>query len=54
MELEFSDFMESDKSLKHELESVLKILSLTSVFLVSNIPDGRFEPFYSNGKYFCH
>ena len=32
---EFSEFMESDKSLKHELGSILKILSLTCVLLAS-------------------
>ena len=33
MEQEFTEFSESDKLLKHELGSVLKILSLTCVLL---------------------
>ena len=34
MEQEFSEFNESNKSLKHELEINLKILSLTCVLLM--------------------
>ena len=33
MEQDFTEFRKSDKSLKHELGSVLKILSLTRVLL---------------------
>ena len=33
MEQEFTEFRESDKSLKHELDSVYKILSATCVLL---------------------
>ena len=59
---EFSEFRESDKSLKHELDSILRLVShmglagavVASWSLTSYIRGGRFESFYCNDKYFCH
>ena len=43
---EFSEFRESEKSLKHELGSI--------GLLHKKWLGGRSEPFYCNDKYFCH
>ena len=59
MEQEFSEFRESNKSLKHELDSILRsCLSHVSCWhcvsmLVSNARGSKFEPFYCNDEYFC-
>ena len=55
---EFSEFMKSNKSLKHELDSISRTcLSHVSCWhcgriLVSKATGGRFESFYCNDKYF--
>ena len=48
MEQEFSEFRESDKSLKHEFKSIHNCGSI----LVCKIRGGRFKSFYCNDKYF--
>ena len=51
MEKEFSEFRESDKSLKHEFESIVSCWHCGSI-LVCKIRGGRFKSFYCNDKYF--
>ena len=57
---EFSTFRVSDKSLKHELESISSSCFLhvscccCGSNLSSNTMGDRFDPFYCNDKYFCH
>ena len=56
--IEFTKFRESDKSLKHELESVERFcLSHVACWccdsiLLSNTRGCRFEPVYSNNNFF--
>ena len=60
MEQEFSEFMESDKSLKNKLESVERFCLLhVSCWhcvstLASNTRGCMFDLFYCNDKYFYH
>ena len=60
MEQDFTEFRESDKSLKHELGSIWRsCLSHVSCWhcgsiLVSYTRGTRFTSFYCNDKYFCH
>ena len=57
---EFSTFRVSDKSLKHELESISSSCFLhvscccCGSILASNTMGDRFDPFYCNDKYFWH
>ena len=50
---EFSKFKESGKSSIAWIVVNLKILSLTSIMIVSYTGEGKCEPFYCNDKYFC-
>ena len=60
MEQDFTEFRETDKSLKNELCSIQRsCLSHVSCWpcgsiLVSYTRGGRFEPFYCNDNFFCH
>ena len=62
MEQDFSEFRESDKSLKHESGSIKNPVShmclagtvVASCSLTQEVAGGRFKPFYCNDKYYCH
>ena len=55
MEQEFSEFRESDKSMKHNLESSKDPVSHTRLAgtVVYKAKGDRFEPYCCNDKYIC-